>query len=311
MPLPNLSRTAAVALAAAALLAGAAPAAAAQERPSQAPAPTWADVRVEFEGLRAFPAEQLKSIVRQRAEAKFAPALGQPADLSRARFTSELLEYFLRHYVLDFMRDAGYLRAKFGEVRQEPAGHALLVTVPVEEGEFFRLGDVKVEGARRFTAEQLLAMLPLKRGDVASGPVVVRWLSEHLQQLYGEAGFIQYDYEVEPVFKVEPGAEAGVADLLITINEGRSFVLRGVSFEGVGDVPEESLRAALQLREGEVFSPRKLRDGLGRLDDLELFDRLNEERDVRLSTDEEAGHVEISIRLRERPAGWPPPGGGR
>lgn len=309
MPLPTLRRTALAALAAASLLA----AAAAQERRGPTPPPAWADVRVEFEGTRAFTAEHLKAVVQRAVDGFYEDDAGRPADLSREPFDPELLDHFLRRQVVDHMRDAGYLQARLGEVRREQAGQALTVTVPVEEGGFFRLGDVKIEGAERFTAGQLRALLPLRRGDVASGPVVSRWLGEHLKRLYGEEGFVQYDYEVDPRFKLEPGADAGVADLRITISEGRSFVVRKVSFDGPGYAPEEPLRAALQFKEGEVFSPRRLRDALGRLDDLDLFDRLDEERDVRLMTDEEAGEVEIIISLREKQeaGAWPGPGGGR
>lgn len=314
-PSPNNIRAAALALLTAFWLA--CPTSAQEARPAAAEPVMWSDVEIEFEGAHIFKSENLKRVVRQSVERSLAEADGRPQDrdLSRKPYDPALLEYILRQVVVNHMRRSGYLSARTGEPRQQILGRTLAVTVPVAEGELYRLGEIKIEGAHHFSAEKLLELLPLKRGDVADGVAVVRWLSEHLDGLYGESGFIQYDYEVEPEFVVETGAPEGVANFNITINEGPQFRLRQISFSGNTRAPEETLRAAFHLGDGEVFSRQKFREGIQRLNNPNFFDHLEHldaDKDVVFKTDEESDEVEIVIRLKEKgetDKGVPPRGG--
>jgi outer membrane protein insertion porin family len=201
---------------------------------------------------------------------------------------------------IGFMRRSGHLRAKTGEPVLQSFGRQLKVTVPVEEGELFRLGAIKIEGAKFFTAERLRELLPLKNGDIADGTALMRWLSEHLYQLYEESGFIHYAYEVEPNFNVNPDGD-NTADFDVTIDEGPRFILRRLKFEGGGRIPSYVLRDAMLIREGEFFNARKYRDGVRRLNDLDLFEPIDGDRDATFVADEEAPELSIKIRLKEKP----------
>jgi len=258
------------------------------------------DVGVEFEGNRVFTSERLRVVTtdclarRGRVEEKFIP---------------EALDYCLRKDVVNFMRRAGYLRAAVGEPRPAPHAEGLSVSVPVEEHELYRLGRIKIEGASHFNAKALRELLPLRRGDIADATAVVRWLGEHLKRKYEDEGFIQYEYDIEPEFRLEPGARAGVVDFSVTLNEGRQFRLRRLEFKADGYVPEDALREALGLREGEVFRRQGYRDGINNLNGLDLFEprgrfeAVDGEGDVEFHAGEETGELDITIHLTERGQG--------
>jgi outer membrane protein assembly factor BamA len=277
--------------------------AAAQQQPARAPAGDgraravgppvrWNDVRIEFVGNRVFTGEQLLGLTGRCYERyrKDDPV-----------FNSDVLDYCLRRDVTDFMQQSGYVRAGVGAMRVEESWPGVKITVPVEEDKLYRLGDIRIEGAEFFTAGQIRELLPLETGQVADGGAVVEWLSERLKKKYEDDGFIQYEYDVEPQFRPASGAgNEGVVDLLITITEGRRFVLRKVAFKGKAGTPEDLLRGALLVKEGEAFSMQQFRDGIEALNKLDLFERIDADRDSEFRTDDETGDLKITIRLKEK-----------
>lgn len=254
-------------------------------------------LNVEFEGNRVFSAEQLSKAVSGCYER-------MPVDGAEVRLP--LLDYCVKTDLRWMLLRAGYVRAVVREPRAEMWGLSQRFVVPVEENEFYRLGRVRIEGAEFFPADGLRELLPLKRNDVADAVAVTRWLSEHLKGKYANEGFIQYDYEVQPEFKVEAGAAEGVVDFAVTINEGKRFRLRRVELVGAAGAPDDSMRDALRLREGEVFSAQGLRDAVARLNGLDLFgapgrfDIVDSDEDVEFHTDEKSGQLDIKIHLTER-----------
>jgi outer membrane protein assembly factor BamA len=260
----------------------------------------WADVRVEFEGTRLFTSEQL-----QRAMNECYVRVGQGEE----KFDPDRLDYCLHRGVLPFMWRAGYVRAKFGETRTLPLGAGLLVSVPVEENELYRLGRVNIEGAEHFKAERLREMLPLKEGDIADAVVVLRWLEEHVKLTYADEGFIRYDYDLKPDFKLGHDGGEGVVDFAVTVEEGRQFRLGRVEFDGPADAPLDALREALGLREGEVFRRQEYEDGFERLSRLELFraggrfEEVDREKDVEFRIPKGTDELDLTIHLMERGQG--------
>jgi outer membrane protein assembly factor BamA len=266
------------------------------------------DFRLEFEGNRVFPSEQL----RGAAESCYRKGHDWEKGLDR-----ELLDYCLRNDVAEMMRRVGYVRARMGEPKVLGLGETVTVTVPVEENEFYRMGSLTILGASHFDAKQLRELLPLKRGDIADSAAVSRWAFEHLQKKYADEGFIRYQSDIDPEYRIEPGASEGVLDLTLNVDEGKQFTVRKLDFKLDSsvevDVPEEVLRRALRLKEGQVFGAQKFNDGVARLNRLDLFSRLSSEgetdpefeevdavKDVVFHADEETGELDIKIYLMER-----------
>jgi outer membrane protein assembly factor BamA len=274
-------------LKAAAVLLAAASLCAAQQAPPR-------ELRVEFEGNRVFTSEQLRKALTQCYEAS-----------GRESFAVEMLDYCLRRDVAALMHRAGYVRAQFGEKRTTSLGDVVTVTVPVEENEFFRVGRINIDGAAHFDAKSLREMLPLRRGDIADSVAVLRWAGD-LHRKYADEGFIQCAPDIEPGYRVEPGASEGVVDLTVTVNEGKRFKVRSVEFEGPADAPRDLLREALGLKEGEFFGQRAYWDGVKDLNALELFGRdgrfesVDHDKDVEFIPDEETGEFDLKIYLTEK-----------
>ncbi|HYE16145.1 MAG TPA: BamA/TamA family outer membrane protein, partial [Pyrinomonadaceae bacterium] len=231
----------------------------------------------------------------------------------------EKLEYDLGRNVVGHMRSKGYLEARTGEPRVEGVGprrtgfpvlplpllssvdEGLRITVPVTEGKLYRLGEIKIEGNSIYSEDVIRQVIGLRPGEIANAQRIVKALSEDLDKLYGRAGFIQYEYDINPTFKPDPQRpQEGIADFTITITEGKQFSLRRLEFAGNTYTRDNVLRREVAVNEGDIFDQTLWEYSVLRLNQLGFFDPIDKEKDANFRTDEERGEVEIELRVAER-----------
>lgn len=238
---------------------------------------------VRFEGNRNFSTGELK--------ARVTDCLSEVAGPNS--YQREKLEWCERR-VLNHIRSSGYLEAKLRNT-VEVTKRGFVVSFVLDEGTLYRLGEIKIDGARTFTDEQVKAKLGLRKGEIAKGDNIAKWLFEDLKNMYGDLGFIQYTAEVDPTFK----REQGLVDLKIEIDEGRQYSLQSITF--VGDLIKGlNLVELLPLTPGNIYSQRLLRESIARLNEISLFETIDADRDVDMRTADEEALVEVVIKLRKR-----------
>jgi outer membrane protein assembly factor BamA len=245
---------------------------------------------IRFEGNRVFPAQTLLAetnacLMRYQKE--------EPD-----RFDPAVFEYCL-HRLTNFERSQGYLKARFGEPRIEEVRGGLIVTISADEGVRYRIGNLQIEGADHVAEQEVRALLNMRRGDVVDGEKLVKCFYEDLKALYGEKGFIQYTAEITPEYSLKPGAAEGIADLTITIDEGRRFRIRRISFKGAG-LADSQLRSLLLIGEGDIYNQETLEQSLKKINDTDLFYPIDKDRDVDYRTNEEEGLLDIQINVKRK-----------
>jgi outer membrane protein insertion porin family len=238
---------------------------------------------VRFEGNRVFSTGELVSFVN--------------GCLSRVErpisYQKDKLEWCERT-VLNHIRSSGYLEAKLRNT-VEITKRGYVVSFELDEGTLYRLGKIKIAGAKVFPEEQIRAQLSLREGEIAKGDSISKWLFEDLKSMYGEFGYIEYTAEVSPTFK----REQGLVDLQIEIEEGRQFSLRSITFEG-GLTKGMNLINRLPLKPGDIYSERLFRDSVARLNDTGFFEPVDADKDVQMTTDSEEALVQVVIKLKKR-----------
>jgi outer membrane protein insertion porin family len=221
-------------------------------------------------------------------------------DRSKGEFNPELLEYCMRD-VANFMRAQGHLRAVVGEPKLEAIGDRLRITVSIEEGPLYRLGEIKIDGARLFSAEQLREMIPLKTGDIANGETIGKWLFEYMQKLYANNGYIEYTAEPVPYFRpVSAEASEGIVDFQVTIEEGLRFSVRRILFVGNEQTRDKVIRDALLIKEGEFFNRHAYDESIKNLNQLGLFEEIDSDKDMKMKRDDESAQIDLIIQLKEK-----------
>jgi len=249
-------------------------------------------VRVEFEGSKIFSSDALLE--------KLNFCLAKHPD-SEDKYDARLVEYCLQKNVRGFLQSQGYLSAKIGEPKVQKNEPSLKVTVSIEEGAIYRLGEINIQGAKVFTSGQLLEKLNLKTGDIADGQELEEWLYERVKKMYEDKGYVLVNFELDPTFKpVAEKTNEGIADWEISVDEGQRFTISKIEFIGNGRTPDQILRSMLLIKENEPFSQQRFAESIEKLNNLGLFERIDKDQDVELRVDEESAFLKIYIRVKDR-----------
>jgi outer membrane protein insertion porin family len=230
----------------------------------------------------------------------------------------EKLDYDL-HSVDNYMRSKGYLQARHGEPRIEGLGRhktgfpilpipflsstdeTLRITIPIIEGKLYRIGDMKIEGNSIFSEQLIKGFIGLNKGDVANGEAISKALYENLKKAYGAQGFIQYTAEIQPTFKDNPqNPDEGVADFLITIDEGKQFTLRRLEFTGNTFTRDNVLRREVLINEGDIYNQSYFEYSITRLNQLGYFNPIDKDKDADFRTNEEEALVDVTVKVSEK-----------
>lgn len=232
------------------------------------------------------------------------------------------LEYDLQKNVKGYMSSKGYFQARIGEPEIIGLGYkrtgipilsaiplplitskddTLRIVVPVTEGRIFRVGELKVEGNSIFSEQQILGYIGLKKGEIANGKRLQDAVYEDMKKVYGSQGFVQYTAEFEPDFKENPtNAKEGIVDITIRIDEGKQFSLRRLEFTGNTYTRDRVLRREFLINEADIYNQNLLEISVARLNQTQYFDPIDKDQDVEIRTDEEAGNVDLILKVKEK-----------
>jgi outer membrane protein insertion porin family len=268
---------------------------------------------IRFEGSHVFKNGSLRDHMKFVKEAGLITRFREQDILDRQK-----LDYDL-HLVDTYMKSKGYLQARHGEPRIEGLGKrrtgfpilplpfissvddTLRITVPIIDGKLYRVGEVKIEGNSIFSENVIKAFIGLQKGQVANGELLSKGLFENLKKAYGTQGFIQYTADINPTFKDNPQkADEGIADFVITIDEGKQFTLRRLEFTGNTFTRDNVLRREVLINEGDIYNQNYFEFSVTRLNQLGYFNPIDKDKDADFRTNEEEGLVDVTVKVSEK-----------
>ena len=175
-------------------------------------------------------------------------------------------------------------------------GKAMDITIPIEEGQKFKLKTINFKNNKAILNAQLLRNLfPIKDGDSWDSSKVTKGL-ENLRKAYGEIGYIN--------FTAVPETDIDDEHRLLTVNvdldEGKPFFVRRIEFQGNTTTRDRVIRRELLLQEGQVFNSRLWDLSVLRLNQLNYFEALKAEDDTERKLDEKNGTVDLLVKVREK-----------
>ena len=181
---------------------------------------------------------------------------------------------------------------------QKGPGKAVDITMPIEEGDRYRLGKITFKNNKAITNQAALrSLIPLKDGDIFSREKIAKGL-ENLRKAYGQIGYINYTGLPSTTFD----DDKKLAFLEIDIDEGKQFYVRRIEFQGNTTTRDKVIRRELLLEEGGVYDSRLWELSLQRLNQLSYFDQLKPDdpnvTDKKL--DEKNGLVDLTLKVKEK-----------
>jgi outer membrane protein insertion porin family len=195
------------------------------------------------------------------------------------------------------MHDTGHKGFHIPLLQSGP-GKAVDLTMPIEEGDKYRLGKITFKNNKAITNVNILrAQFPIKDGDFFSREKVAKGL-ENLRKAYGTAGYINFTSIPGTTFD----DEKKLIFLEIDVDEGKQFYVRRIEFQGNTTTRDKVIRREMVLEEGGVYNSRLWELSLQRLNQLSYFDQLKPDdpnvTDKRL--DEKNGLVDLTLKVKEK-----------
>jgi outer membrane protein insertion porin family len=179
-------------------------------------------------------------------------------------------------------------------------GKAVNITIPIEEGERYKMGTLKIvsadpDKALSLKVEALKSIFPLHEGDVFSS-AKIRKAIEDYGKAYGQYGFI--DFTAEPSMDIDDAAKR--IDLTMRFTEEKQYYVRRINFSGNTTTRDKVIRRELLLDEGQLFNKRAWEISILRLNQLNYFDRIEEDKAVEIQRNTKDGTVDLNLKLKEK-----------
>lgn len=258
-------------------------------------------VRIEditFEGNTVFSDGRLRWAMKKTKESGFITKLLSKDVFEEAKFDEDL-DNVRRVY-----RKAGYKNLVIGEpkieiqaMRPEAATskeqrRRMVITVPVEEGQRWKLGEITIEGNDKFSDELLLTQFDKPKGGWLRSSVIDKGV-EAVNEVYRNTGFLFATIGSELIER-----DNEVADLIVKVDEGDQYRVGRIEFSGNVKTKDKVIRRELGVQEGRILSSGALRNSILRVRQLEFF-KINEDEPVAFDFDSEKKTVDLLLKGEE------------
>jgi outer membrane protein insertion porin family len=176
-------------------------------------------------------------------------------------------------------------------------GRRVDITIPVVEGQRFRVGKVTFINNSFVTNDRLLTqILGLKTGDIMDVSKLRKGL-ENLHKFYGQYGYINFVASPDP----QPNAAARVVNITMDMQEGKPFYVRRIEFSGNTTTRDKVIRRELLLEEGARFNSVNWDNSILRLNQLGYFDTIADtDATITQDTTGPEGLVDINLHVKEK-----------
>ena len=194
--------------------------------------------------------------------------------------------------------DRGYLRFDISstQVTISPDKQDINVTINLDEGEQYRVGDISFSGESNILSdEQMRSLIVMKKGDVYSRKLMTESNSAIADRL-GEDGFAFARVDVIP----DINDIDNTVNLNLQVQPGKRVYVRRIIFSGQNRTQDNVLRREMRQMEGSRFSPLSLSRSQTRIQRLPYIQR------VGINTNKVPGSddlIDIVVNVAEGPSG--------
>jgi len=219
--------------------------------------------KVNFVGNDSVSDRQLRKAISTRRWHPFSWLTGT------GRFQDETFEDDL-DTLRDFYREKGFLDVSISAADvlfEYPSDARLVLTIPVEEGRRYYVGEIRISGNELYTDAELRRVLELKTGDVFV-PSKLDSDTENLRDYYGQDGYLNTRVRGSR----RPNVETGNIDIDYEIAEGTKHYLSSISIEGNTKTKSTVIIRELGLGPGDVFNTVRMKTSQRRLENTRFFE---------------------------------------
>lgn len=236
--------------------------------------------RIIVKGNKSFPARRILKVIKSRNKWLF----------NSGFFKEEVLKDDMEK-VKSFYEQQGFLDCQVTwQAQKETRGQGMLVTIFIEEGKIYLVGDVKVEGNKVFTDEELLGQVKQSLKGKSYSKEKTELDKSNIQSRYFDEGYISA--QVADAASLNP--ETGNVDITFNIQEGQVAYVDRIKIKGNIKTKDKVIRRELRILPGEKFDGEKLRRSKERLRNLGYFEEIS--YDIEPGTSEDKKDLVVEVK---------------
>ncbi|MDP8234233.1 MAG: outer membrane protein assembly factor BamA [Candidatus Saelkia tenebricola] len=239
--------------------------------------------KINISGVEAFKKKRLSKLLKTRTKTWF----------RSGAYKEDVLKEDLEK-IVDFYKRNGYLDVDVDSDFQHDEKGRLLLSININEGKQYKVGDVEIEGIKAFPKEELRGVLKLSRDDIFSYQAL-KIDTQSLQDFYFDRGYIKAYIETVPT--VNP--DTGLVDITYQLDEKDIHYVNKIEIKGNVKTKDMVIRRELKLHPGDKFDGNKIKRSRQRLENLGYF----EEIDFDVLTTGEENKEDLLVRVKESKTG--------
>jgi outer membrane protein insertion porin family len=215
---------------------------------------------------------------------------------SRDQYARERLAADLER-LQSFYQNQGYVNfaVTSTQVSITPDRQGIYITVNLDEGERYRIGDIELAGDLVVGAEELRGLITTQAGETYTRQEISETV-RRIRDRLGAEGYAFANVNVVP----ELDEDRHIVDLTYFVDPGKRVLVRRINVLGNERTRDDVVRRELRQMEGAWLSTAALQRSRQRLQRLGFFE------DVRIETPQvpgEADQVDVEVTVKERMSG--------
>ena len=162
----------------------------------------------------------------------------------------------------------------------------IFLTIPIEEGERWKFGEISIDGNKVYSDQALLRVFRNKPGIWLRSNLIDDGVKS-INELYNNTGYMFARVDSELVERHE-----NVADVVVHVDEGDQFKVGRMEFKGNTRTKDKVLRRELRVQEGFVMNVGALRSSVYKINQLGYF-QLDKEDPVKIDVNAEKKTIDL------------------
>ena len=243
--------------------------------------------KIQFVGNEAFSDKKLKRNMAT-SEKNFLSFVTSAGDLNQEKLTQDSAR------LAAFYHNNGYIRARVGEAQVDFETEGIVITIKVEEGPRYKVGKVAFSGDLIFEEEELREKIHITDEDHYNREVLRKDVLA-ITDLYSDEGYAYVN--VTPL--VDQDDEQLVANINFEVEKGKQVYFEEIDITGNTKTRDKVIRRQLKVYEKELFSGRRLKQGVQNLYRLDYFE------DVQINTSKGStdDQINLDVAVKEKATG--------
>jgi len=242
---------------------------------------------ITFEGNNAYSDKILKNLMKT-SEKGFFSWVTSSGDLNAEDLDQDITK------LSGFYYNNGYIQARIGEPQIEYKENWIYITIKIDEGPQFKVGNVDITGDLVLPKDELKKRLKITK-ETYYNREVVRNDVLALTDLYSDEGFAYAD--ISPI--IDKDFDNLKVNITYMVQKGKQVFFEYIIIGGNTKTRDKVIRRELRVYEQELYNGRKLKRSVRNLYRLDFFE------DVKVNTVKGSAddQMVLKIDVTEKPTG--------